>query len=216
MELFMFANDRDLLLLEPNLFRDAAWIGQRLLSTTGSLVGTLLTITSGDVQAQGISTGYVAMYDGTPCEVVSTTGSTKMTLSLLRPDTTGPLIPPASLGTKPVVVASFRPQLALAHAQVLRMLGIEPSDTPGPGQITESSVTNPRTLWLATALSALHLIYSGAAALSPSGSPLTERAEMYRRLFAEERKLAVGRIDTNGDGVADATRHMNIIQLMRG
>lgn len=212
----MFANDRDLLLLEPNLFRDAAWVGQRLLASTGTLSGTVLTLTTGDVNAVGITAGNVIVYDATPCEVTSVAAAKQLNVSLIRADSDGALIPPTALGTKPVVVPTFRPQLALAHTQVLRMLGIEPTATAEAGAVTEQSIVNARTLWLVTALSALHLIYSAAAALSGPDSPLGERAEMYRRLFAEERRLVAAMIDTNGDGVADATRRMNVIQLVRG
>ncbi|MGE3107527.1 MAG: hypothetical protein AB7G11_00960 [Phycisphaerales bacterium] len=212
----MFATDRDLLVLEPNLFRDAGWVGQRLLVGAGSLSGTLLTLTSGDFQAVGVTAGNVLLYDATPCEVISVTAGNKANISLIRSDPAGAAIPPPALGAKAVVVTTFRPQIALAHTQVLRMLGIEPTDAAAPGVVTESSIVNQRTLWLATALSALHLIYSGASALAPTSSPLSERAEMYRRLFAEERKLAAARIDTDADGIADATRRMNVIQLMRG
>lgn len=212
----MFANDRDLLLLEPNLFRDAAWVGQRLLVTTGTLSGTLLTLATGDVGAQGIAAGHVAVYDATPCEITSVAAAKQVHVSLVRTDPAGPLIPPPALGTKPVIVPTFRPQLSLAHTQVLRMLGIDPSDSAESGVVTEASILNPHTLWLVTALSALHLIYSAAASLNGPNSPLGERAEMYRRLFAQERTLVAARIDTNADGIADATRRMNIIQLTRG
>ena len=45
----MFAQDRDLLALDPNLFRDVAWSGQRLVSGVGNISGTTLTLTSQDV-----------------------------------------------------------------------------------------------------------------------------------------------------------------------
>lgn len=212
----MFANDRDLLLLEPNIFRDVAWVGQRLLNTTGSSSGSLLTITTGDFAAVGVGAGNVVIYDATPCEVTSVVAGNKVNVSLIRADPSGAVIPPPALGTKSVVVPTFRPQLQLAHTQVLRMLGIEPTDAAEIGALTEERIVNQRTLWLVTALSALHLIYAAAAALSGPDSPLGERSEMYRRLFAEERKLVAAKIDTNGDGVADATRRMNVIQLMRG
>jgi len=212
----MFATDRDLLLLEPNLFRDASWIGQRLLASSGSLVGSLLTLISGDFGSVGIVPGHVLLYDATPTEIIGVTAGNKVTISLVRSDPAGPVIPPPSTGTKPVIVSTFGPQLAVAHHQILRMLGLEPSTTAGEGRLTETSIVNPRSLWLVEALGALYFIYSAAAALSGPASPLGERAELYRRLFAEERKLVAARIDTNADGIADATRRMNVLQLTRG
>jgi len=214
----MFALDRDLLVLEPTLFRDVAWVGQRLLAAPGSVSASVLTITGGDFNAAGVEPGCVVMYDALPLEVTAVTAGNRATVSLLRADVAGPTVPPPELGSRPIVAASFRPQLSLMHAQVLRLLGIEPGvpATPGGGSVTEARIVNPRGLWLVEALGALNLIYSAAAALTGAGSPLAERAELYRRLFGEERRLVSARVDTDGDGVADATRRMNVGLLRRG
>jgi hypothetical protein len=77
---------------------------------------------------------------------------------------------------------------------------------------------NPRSLRLVEALGALHLIYAGA---SVAGDPGVEggaagRAQIYRSRFEQARRLAAARIDTDSDGIADATRYLSVIQLSRG
>jgi hypothetical protein len=114
-----------------------------------------------------------------------------------------------------VIIATFAPQIALVHAQVLRMLGIEPGAPASPGSVTESSITNSASLTLVESLGALHLIYTAAAALSGPASVLGARADQYRRRFSEERRLAAATIDLNGDGLPDATRRMNVFQFTR-
>ncbi len=210
----MFTADRDLLTLEPNVFRDAGWVGQRLLTASGSASGTTLTITSGSYTAAGIAPGHVLIYDAIPLEVLAVTSATAATVSILRARPTDPAIPPPALGAKSVVCWTFRPQIALVHTQILRMLGIDP-DAPPEAMVSEASIVNPASLALAESLGALHLIYSAAAALSQADSALAARALMYRQRFGEERQRAVARIDLDGDGEPDATRRLNVIQFLR-
>src|SRR3954470_14123560 len=69
----MFASDRDLLAMEPNLFRDVGWVGQRLVSGTGGVAGTTLTLTAQDVDFEdgGVGAGCVVLVDGAPYEVLA-------------------------------------------------------------------------------------------------------------------------------------------------
>jgi hypothetical protein len=210
----MFTSDRDLLVLEPNVFRDAGWVGQRLLNTTGSVSGTTMTLVSGSFTAAGIAPGHVLVYDAVAIEVISVTSATVATVSLLRAKLSDAPIPPPALGVKPVACWTFRPQISLVHAQVLRMLGIDP-DAPSEAMVTEASIVNPLSLALAESLGALHIVYSAAAALSQADSALAARAQMYRQRFGDERQRAVARIDLDGDGEPDATRRLNVIQFLR-
>ena len=92
----MFINDRDLLLLEPNLFRDASWAGQLLVSATGDVTGTTLTLSTFDVDfdAARVDTGYVVVVNGTAYEVISRLSATTATISRLREDESdSPLAP---------------------------------------------------------------------------------------------------------------------------
>lgn len=218
-----FAADRDLLVLEPNLFRDVQWTAQRLVSVTASVSGTTLTAAGADFVAAGVTTGHVALVDGTPCEVISRTSATVLVVSRPRGGLDDAAIPPAAASNKALTIHTFGPQIAIVHGQVLRMLGIDPDEPAGEvarGALTEAAVLNPRALRLVEALGALHLVFAGAAAIAGSAVGGLEigpaaRARFYRERFDEARRLAAARIDTNGDGVADATRYLNLVQLTR-
>lgn len=211
----MFATDRDLLALEPNLFKDIAWAGQRLILCTGSIAGTTLTIAPGDADfaTAQVAPGHVALVDGIAYEVVEVLTSTTATISRLRPDPTGPVLPPDA-GTGLVVsISSFAPQLNLVHNQVLRLLDIEPTD---PDALpNESSITNPRALIPIECVTTLHLIYTAAAALATPASTLWHRVAHYRGRIAEERPRVAALIDLDNDGHPDATRRLSTFALLR-
>lgn len=213
----MFASDRSLLVLEPMLFRDVVWVGQRLVSGTGDVAGTTLTLTSQDVtlEAAGVDAGYVVLVGGTPYEIIERLTASTATISRIRASTADGSLPPTPATSQAVVVMTFRPQIAMIHHQVLRMLGIEPGASPLVGLPGESSITNPGALERIEALGAIHLILAAAAALSPPESGLWARAEMYRQRFASERQRAIARLDLDGDGVADATRRLNVMHVIR-
>jgi len=211
----MFTHDRDLLLFEPNLFGDVAWIGQRLLDSTGTISGTTLTVAAPPtLEDMLIDAGHVAVVNQVPYEVIERLSPTEATVSRPRADPEGPVIPPIEVTDEPTSVHTFVPQIALVHSQVLQMIGIPPNDEELDGP-TEQDVTNPGDLTRLESLGALHLIFSAAAALAPETSPLRARAEMYRDRFAAERRRAVARLDLNGDGLPDASRRLNVVQFMR-
>lgn len=217
----MFASDRDLLILEPNLFRDLAWAGQRLVSATGSIAAGVLTITDydNDLEAAAVGPGHVAVVDGASYEILERLSPTAAAISRPRPSAQGPAIPPVPVTNRAVVISTFAPQLAHAHRIILRMLGIEPDAPPQPGQVTEADITNPSALTLAECLHALSTVYHAASTgLEPGVGPafsIWQRAQSYRQRFEHERQRAAARIDLNGDGLPDATRRLNVIQLLR-
>jgi hypothetical protein len=215
----MFSSDRDLLLLEPNLFRDLGWSSQRLLQGTAAIADGVLTLSAedNDFEEAGIGQGHVAVVDGTAYEVLERLSPTTVALSRPRAAITDPPLPPSPVASKPVFVSTFRPQLAISHSVILRMLGIDPSDPAVPGRITEDEITNPASLTLAESLHALATIYHAACLGSASGPAwsLWQRAQSYRDRFESERQRAAARIDLDGDGLPDATRRLNVIQLLR-
>ncbi len=208
----MFAKDRDLYVLEPGLHKDVAWIGQRRISTIGSLTGTALTITSGSFVDAQVSAGHVVIFDGMVLEVVSVEGDTQATVSLMRGDVSSGAVPGVSASNRVTIVYDYSPQRAMVHRQVMTMLGFD-VDEDG---FDESVVTNPDGLARLEALGALHLIYAGAGAPGRSGEKFAQRAQMYRERFASERERVVAMVDLDGDGIAEAKRRPNAFVLTRG
>jgi len=212
----MFASDRDLLALEPNLFRDVGWVGQRLVRASGALAGTTLTLSGADValDAAGVGAGHVVLVNGAGYEVIAVLSATQATVSRLRADAAGEVIPPSPVTGAEVILHTFAPQLGIVHAQLLRMVGIEPG--PSTGDVSEENIVNAGALTRIEALGALFLIYAAASGPTGPDSAQGQRAEFYRRRFAEERERAAVRLDLDGDGVADATRRFNVVQFVRG
>ena len=212
-----FATDRDLLELEPGVFRDAAWTAQRVINGTGSIAGTTLTRGAGGVTFADarIDAGSVVLIDSAPVEVVERTGALVVTVSRLRASVDDDPIPLADDATVKIEAYTFGAAIGGVHRRVLRMLGIEPDDT-AEDALTEASIVNPTALTRLEALGALAAVYAAASAAGPVGTEMGERAEAYRRRFADERQRAAARIDLDGDGVADSTRRLNVIQFVRG
>ena len=210
----MFATDRDLLALEPNLFRDVSFLAQTLAVTTGTLAAGVLALDD-PLPDAAVSPGYVVVLDRTPLEILSITDPSTLVVSLTRPDPSGPQILPLNRAGAPVSITTFQPQLAIIHRQLLAMLGIAPAGASGPGIIPESAILNPRDLTPAECFGALNLIYSAAAAPLSDTSPQAQRARMYQDRFAQERWRARAEIDLDGDQVAEATRTLNVSHLQR-
>lgn len=212
-----FATDRDLLVLEPGLFRDAAWTAQRLLKGTGAIAATTLTLNTGgpSFEAVALTAGHVVLIDAAPIEVVARTGPTTLTVSRLRGDTAHPPIPLLDDASVSIEAFTFAPVIAAVHRRLLRMIGIEPDNAGADGALTEAAITNPGALTRLEALGALHDIYAAAAAAGPAGAEFARRADAYRTRFAEERARAVARIDLNADAQPDAVRRFNALQFTR-
>lgn len=213
----MFAADRDLLVLEPNLFRDVSWLGQRLFTGTCNVSGTTLTVSGVDLAALGVEAGHVVVVDGASFEVVARVNSTTLTVSRPRAMLDGPAIAPIAGTGRALTITTFAPQLGIVHRQVLAMLGLlDVASGSQPDAFTEAMVVNPRELRLLEALGVLHLVFAAlGGAAGKSDAPESGRAEMYRRRFAAERARVVARLDTDGDGVADVTRRPSTVLLVR-
>jgi hypothetical protein len=217
----MFASDRDLLVYEPRLFLDAGWLGQRLVLASGGVVGGVATAAGVNMAAVGVQAGGVLSYTGASFEVVSVLGTGGAVVSRLRASVTDAALPTPDVASQTTLeVVTFRPQLAVVHGQLLRMLGIEPQDAR-EGALTESAVVNPGSLTRLECLGALHLIYAAAAAAAAPGGlgaglSYGERALMYRERFAAERLRVSVLIDADGDGEPEVTRRPGVGFLVRG
>jgi hypothetical protein len=214
----MFATDRDLLVLEPYLFRDHAWVGQRLARGIGSITDNVLSFSTVDVELDlaQVAAGCVVTVLGTSYEITGGVASASAQVSRLRSSATGTNIAVADTTGADAWIVSFRPQIAMVHRQILRMAGIEP-DAPAPigGRLGASAITNGNALVTLESLGALHLIFAAAASIAGPGSPAATRASMYRDLFREERLRAEVELDSDGDGLPDVVRRLNVARLVR-
>jgi hypothetical protein len=207
----MFAADRDLLVFEPSVFADLAFLGQRLSTGTAEVSEFALATFTPDVafDAAGINTGYVIVVNAAPCEILTRIGPLELTISRLRAHRDDPPIPPVPDSAATYSVVSFRPQLRAVHESLLRALGIEPDGPPLPRAPSPADITNPHAFRRVEALGALALIYNAAGALRPDDDPLNQRARRYAAWFEHERERLTAFIDTNGDGLPDTTRKIS-------
>jgi hypothetical protein len=215
-----FSTDRDLLALEPNLFRDVAWSAQtRLSASDASIASTTLTSASSNFTGAKIAPGMVALVNDAPLEVLSVDSDTTLTISRLRDtihDDPVPPLPVASGGA--LRIATFGPQRAIVHRQLLAALGLDPApadEDPDSSRPHAGNVVNTPDLALIESLGALHLILSSAAALVGESSTLWTRAALYRDRFDHARRRLGAHLDLNSDGVADAIRHITVMHLTR-
>ncbi len=210
----MFSTDRDILSLEPSVFSDVAIAAQQRLSVTdGVLSGTTLTSSAADFEAAQVQAGGVVLIDDVPHEVVARVDANTLTVSLLRTDRDDPPIPSTNGANHDVVVRTFGPQIAVVHAMLLRMLGID-SDDPSCG-LDAGAVLSVEVMRQLETLGTLERIYSGAVALAGDSVPALHKATEYRRRFRAALSSATVLLDLDGDGVADVRRHMGVHRLVR-
>lgn len=207
----MFAADRDLLIFEPSVFSDLAFLGQRLSAGSGEVSEFTLSTFTPDVpfDAAGIDTGFVAVINAAPHEVIARTGPLELSISRLRARREDPPIPPIPDSAAAYTVVSFRPQIRAAHESLLRAIGIEPDAPNLPRTPSPADITNPSAFRRVEALGALALIYNAAGAMRPDDDPLNQRARRYTAWFNLERERLTVLIDTNGDGLPDAIRKVS-------
>lgn len=217
----MFATDRDLLALEPNLFRDVGWIGQRLTRGTATLAGSVLTCSAPEVpfDAAAIGFGHVVTVGGVSYEVVSRLAATQLQVSRLRVDPAAPTLPPTPIVGAEMSVVTFAPQINAAHERLLRDAGFEPGPTPGPtpaiGMLGESSILNPEAIVACEVAAALELIFAAAGSGMKQDHPAIVRSAWYAQRARVARERCILEIDADGDGVADRCQRLHIAALRR-
>ena len=202
-----FAADRDVLALEPNVFRDVVFDAQRRLTLTdGVVAGSVLSSLSVDFEEAGVGAGSVVLVSDHAYEVVERLSATSLSLSRLRDDRGGAVIPVPSGTGQSVRVHTFAPQIDDAHGRVVRGLGIT----------NESAVIDVDAgLIRLEAMGALQAVFAAAANEAAAHDPLWSRALHYGDRFNRElRRLSVG-LDTNGDGSVDAAARAQPARLVR-
>jgi hypothetical protein len=210
--------DTDLLAFEPWLFRDAAFASQLLSSGTGNLAATSFSRAGGSFVDDHVSADCVITLLGEVIgcyPIVSVVGDTALVISTLHeglfPESGQPVPSPVGSGNNlSFAVRTFAPQRLIASQVILGAAGVDDD----PNVAAETLLVTP-AIRHAAALGALQLIYSALAAASADPAELSRRADYYERQYRRAlMRLTVG-FDANGDGVADVTRALNVVNLVR-
>jgi hypothetical protein len=210
-----FSTDRDLLMLDPGVFRDVPFAGQQRLRVTDAVVsGVTLTSATADFAAAAVDVGCVGLLAGVPVEVIARVDAHTLTVSLPRPRLTDDAIPPGAVTDADMTLRTFAPQAAIVHLALLQRLGIDPDDARD-GAITEDAVVSLSVMAQLEALGVLAHIHSAAVAIVGDNAALLQKAHDYRQRFASALRQSIILIDLNGDGVADAQRRFDTGQLQR-
>ena len=209
-----FSTDRDLLVLEPNVFRDVPFVSQqRLRVSDGAISGTTLTSASADFAAAEVDAGSVVLVDNRPLEVVSRNDANTLTVSLARGSMAGAALPPGDGTDLDVAMRTFAPQAALVHDTLLRLVGIDPDDPDAA--IDEDAIVSLGLMARLEALGTLERVYSAAVAIAGDNESLLQKADQSRRAFHIALERANVLLDTDGDGHADTQRRPGLIRLVR-
>ncbi|MEM7680936.1 MAG: hypothetical protein AAF288_03175 [Planctomycetota bacterium] len=214
-----FSTDRDLLLLEPELFGDLAFFAQLRVSVDDAeLADTTLTSIDADFDTAQIDPGHVALIDRQPCEVTQRLDAMSLTVSLLRSTPTDPAIPPIPQGqNRTLRIRTFAPQAVGVAHDLLRALGIDP-DEPNAvelGKPTADSVLSLNLMARLEALGTLHRLYAAASAVDERQDAFSEKAEHYRTAFRSAMASASVLIDVNHDGLPEERRAFASGRLLR-
>ena len=122
-----FANDRDLLAFEPNLFRDVPFFSQqRLTASDAAVTGTTLASAAADFAALAISVGDIVLVDDQPLEVLSRQDAHTLSVSQLRASLLDDAIAPTPAADAKLMIRTFTPQITIVHESLLRIIGLPP------------------------------------------------------------------------------------------
>jgi len=214
-----FCTDLDLLHWEPNIFRDAAFASQTLLTGSASLAGTTLTIASGSLTAAHATADSVVVLAGSIAgsfPIVSVDSATVCTISVmyeqLFPDDGDPVPSPVGTGTGlTFTIRTFWPQRSIVSELLKQTAGIEPTSDP----FNMPQIVNPKALKRACMLGTFQMIYNALAAATGAPDEYAARAELYQQLYRHAMRSTNVEIDLNNDGVADERRQLNVLRLAR-
>jgi hypothetical protein len=207
-------NDRDLLLVDEEVFRDAISAATVLVSTgDGSVEATTLTSAGADFASPDIDIGCVVLVDDEVSEVVERLSATELTISRRRRSTEDALIPPTAGTNLAVKVPTFTPEIERVELAVLSSLGGSEQEPAAPLQAT--AILNQADVAAVIALQALARVYQAAAASDGTDQTLFDRAALFEARADAARRGTQAVLDLDGDGIADATRRLDVVVLSR-
>ena len=212
-----FCTDIDLLRWEPNLFAEAAFASQTLMSGTCDLAGTTLTISAGSFTDSHIEPDQIVVLTGAVAgsfPVKSVDSATALTVSILYDGLfadTPAASPVGSATGLSFVLRTFWPQRQVISEILQQAAGI----IPGDPKFAAAQILNPLALRRACVLGTLQLIYSALSAIADAPTEYQVRAELYQRLYQREMRSTQVEIDLDNDGHAEITARLDNVELTR-
>lgn len=194
----MFSSDSDILSYEPFAFHELAFLAQTKLHVDDAIVtGNTVTRQAGGLGV--VSAGDVALIGQGAYGIAE--GMDDQTLTLAAA--------PARVEGGTVIVRTFSPQRARAHAELLRRL------TTGGSPREESHVLSRQAALEIETLGTLAEAYAAAVRGGGDNGDLREKAHRYESRFQAALNRAAIELDTNADGVAEEVIRLGVGRLMR-
>jgi len=211
-----FITDRDLLMFEPTLCRDAGWVAATLARGTCTLSSGDLSIAGVDPGSRDIVAGQLVVVSAETYEITAVPGGGtaggSISVSLPRPSDSGVPIPPAD-ATGLAQVLTFARHIEAAHEIILQQLGI--AGMTAADLLHESRITRTANIKLVEACVALELIFAAAAGASGPASAARQRSEFYSRRASA--LAAIAAVEYTGGPVGTRIRLTTASrQLLRG
>ncbi len=214
-----FSKDVDVLKWEPVLFGELHMPSQVQAGGTGAaLSGTTLTAAGADFVGAGIEAGgviYLRSADGAldgAYEIVSADSATELTISVVRADTSEPVVAPPPGNDIAYRVSTFAPQATEAAFELTQCFGIQPGDPTS--EITIENILDTEGLRRASVLRVISKVYAMWAS-KPTGEHFWQKSLFYQQLYEKARQRCHVTVDLGGDGVSDVLRVGGTIRLVR-
>lgn len=214
-----FCTDMDLLYYEPDVFVSAAAAAQTIVNGSGVLTGSSLA-TVENLANLPIEARMVAVLSGAANATVAIAQVQPpyaMSISVLHEGLFGEdgQTTPVGLGANGQVsysVRSFWAQRQIVSDLLIQACrGRDGDDLRGGAAIVNSDAFRKPAV-----LGTLQMIHNAlAAASTDTAGHFAARAEMYERLYRRAMRSVIARIDLDGDGVAEVTRGLNLVEFVR-
>ena len=207
--------ESDLLTLEPAIVAAAELADfHALQKAEATLTGTTLALTSASFDTAGVLAGMVAIIRladdsaGVNCEIVSVAADTA-TVSLIRPRD-GAATPPGIGGAVSVTVLNLRALIDAVGAELVALL-----HAPADQAIDPAAITWAGPVRSACAMGVLARLMRITAAPTHLINVLPAKQQAYENAYCALRRSLVAYIDTDDDGIPDATSYTGAAHLER-
>ncbi len=214
-----FCDDVDILKYEPVLFGELSIPSQVLASgTDGETDGTSFATAEADFVNSQVAAGGVIylrsdnnVIDG-PFEILSVESATELTISVLRPEGSCDAVAPQSVSDLFYRVSTFAPQINEASFRLMEYFGI--GQAYPSGGVDLADILDITVLKEASVFAVISSVYATIAGEADNENHW-KKSLYYKRAFEKARESCRLSIDSNSDGVAEATRFGGCGRLLR-